>query len=512
MFAAAVLLAVGLAAIQVLPTLEWIGDVARSVDQQWPGRPRHERIAILSRDVFSSPNADNIHIPEGAAYAGMLTLLLAAWSPFERKRRSVAVFWVAAVLVSAAVVYEIQPFYGLFGKLPLIGGVKNNRMLLVVDFGLAILAALGISSASDEDRFRKNALSRWISLIIAAAACLLFLGSIHRPLVPAILVLTGFGFMSVRLLDWIGYRPFFIACSALIAIDLLTAVHHYLPFFPARAVFPATPTFDFVREKTREGGHRVAGLGVAYAYNAEMMYGLSTVSGVDVPLIRSRIFFFDYIRDNENGFYFLPDKIVGLQDRRLDLMDLRYLITEVGRPSEVIESQPDRFVPVFQDRAIRVFENRSAMDRAFFVPASGVEVIADDLAALERLRNPSFDPAKSVILKEASQFTRTGASAAGSRVYDFSQTTNEIRVKVDAVESGILVVSEMNFSGWHAEVDGKPGRVLLADTALIGVALEPGSHSITLTYSPMSFRIGAVISIVSLVLVAIFWSLHGFLQ
>ena len=43
---------------------------------------------------------------------------------------------------------------------------------------------------------------------------------------------------------------------------------------------------------------------------------------------------------------------------------------------------------------------------------------------------------------------------------------------------GVLVVSETDYPGWSATVDGKPAPLLRADYAFRGVALSAGPHRI----------------------------------
>jgi hypothetical protein len=183
-----------------------------------------------------------------------------------------------------------------------------------------------------------------------------------------------------------------------------------------------------------------------------------------------------------------------LKDRRLDLLGIRYFIG-IDKDTRELESEPNRFARVFSEGDIRIFENRSALNRAFFVPAAGIEVIAGREAQLTRVADPAFDPANSVVLPERPRFEDAGELGGPSRVSGFVQTMNEIRFQADVNTPGVLVVSETNFPGWAADIDGNPAEVLLANYNFIGVPVDPGSHNVTVTYRPQSFRVGAGISV-----------------
>src|SRR5262249_26091047 len=56
-------LAMGLASIQILPTLEWLREVGNALDAQWPPLPLHAAFGIVSRDILRSPNSAGVPVP-----------------------------------------------------------------------------------------------------------------------------------------------------------------------------------------------------------------------------------------------------------------------------------------------------------------------------------------------------------------------------------------------------------------------------------------------------------------
>ena len=65
-------------------------------------------------------------------------------------------------------------------------------------------------------------------------------------------------------------------------------------------------------------------------------------------------------------------------------------------------------------------------------------------------------------------------------------------------EPGLLVVTRSWDRGWTASLDGNETRVFRADLAFQGVVVPAGEHVVRLLYAPPSFRIGTVVSGVSL--------------
>lgn len=70
---------------------------------------------------------------------------------------------------------------------------------------------------------------------------------------------------------------------------------------------------------------------------------------------------------------------------------------------------------------------------------------------------------------------------------------------------GYLFLTIPYENGWKAEVDGEEQNILRANYGFCALELPPGTHSITLSYTPPGLVPGAIISILSLLLLAVVW-------
>ncbi len=77
---------------------------------------------------------------------------------------------------------------------------------------------------------------------------------------------------------------------------------------------------------------------------------------------------------------------------------------------------------------------------------------------------------------------------------------NEIEISVNNNLPGWLMVTDIYYPGWEVIVDGKKQEVFPAQYAFRAIDLQPGKHDIIFTYRPASFTIGAIISLLSLLL------------
>jgi uncharacterized membrane protein YfhO len=78
-----------------------------------------------------------------------------------------------------------------------------------------------------------------------------------------------------------------------------------------------------------------------------------------------------------------------------------------------------------------------------------------------------------------------------------SYEPNRIVLQASAAQPGYLVVNDVWYPGWRAEVNGKEAPVLRANFTFRAVPVPTGEHAITFTFDPPSYRWGKRISLVS---------------
>jgi hypothetical protein len=78
-----------------------------------------------------------------------------------------------------------------------------------------------------------------------------------------------------------------------------------------------------------------------------------------------------------------------------------------------------------------------------------------------------------------------------------------IRVETFAPTRQFLVVSERFHDGWTVRIDGRTHRVFRSYGDFMGCVVGPGRHEVEFRYQPRSFAVGARISVLSAVGVAL---------
>lgn len=154
----------------------------------------------------------------------------------------------------------------------------------------------------------------------------------------------------------------------------------------------------------------------------------------------------------------------------------------------------------YRSEDVAIYENHDRLPRAFIVHRA--PVVADDGEALALLDEPSFSPKEEVILTE-------GRALAGEREIDdtvevVSYGASRVVIHTKSAADGYLVLTDVHYPGWQALVDGRGERVYQADYLFRAVFLPKGEHEVEFVYTPFSFKLAAVMSLVSfLILVSI---------
>ncbi len=92
------------------------------------------------------------------------------------------------------------------------------------------------------------------------------------------------------------------------------------------------------------------------------------------------------------------------------------------------------------------------------------------------------------------------------KIEEFSQ--NRIKGSITNAERCMLFFSILYDKGWKVKVDGKEEKLRKINVGFSGVILEKGSHTVELTYMPAYFFTGVIISLVSLLLIFLFFLIY----
>jgi hypothetical protein len=231
--------------------------------------------------------------------------------------------------------------------------------------------------------------------------------------------------------------------------------------------------------------------------NYNMIHHISNIRSLS-PLVLQRHQEMENILSEKSynsniGFSPLIIRHLGL----FSLLNVKYILstTEVqGKGSKL----------VFKDGQIRIYQNMRVLPRAFVV--FGVKEIEDPIETIKELTSKDFSTGEKYVILEKKVFqhnkykTVQDTSSLKKEVKIIKYTPREVSILAQLSRNGYLVLSDTYYPGWKAYVNGVPTKILRANYLMRAVALPKGTHRVEFFYTPLSFKLGLGITLISLFL------------
>jgi hypothetical protein len=187
---------------------------------------------------------------------------------------------------------------------------------------------------------------------------------------------------------------------------------------------------------------------------------------------------------------------------------------------EVNSAPPDSALSMLKYAGVKkilqaeLYENRSDPYTLTQYPVSGSSIVrwfscwqsADDPAdaffpSIVQMANGN-NTADMVIIEDAKTLISPDCrNNSFPEVVDYEVSDDNLSITITNSEPGWLMLSDTCYPGWKAEVDGVSQNVYCADYIYKATYIsQPGNHLVKFEYKPLSFILGTIISIFSLVL------------
>ncbi|HLZ09803.1 MAG TPA: YfhO family protein, partial [Chloroflexota bacterium] len=281
---------------------------------------------------------------------------------------------------------------------------------------------------------------------------------------------------------WLRGQALPLLALAIILVDLVgnNAIINPTPDDPTGG-FNHPPVTDFLdRNLTSQRLDTVTGVEDVWQPDAAALYRYRSLWGLYDPLT-----LVDY-------YWYWKIHVPGRGSRLYDLLGARYVLGH----KDVVLDKPKFQLAFDGDSQINVYENASALPRAFFV---GQAIpVPDHDAALAAIKTVGFDPGRAVVVEDFPPGLSTGTSHDSFIPVSFgADGANSVSIKVDAPTNGFIVLADPYYPGWTATVDGQPAPLLRGDWVFRTVPVPAGSHQVTFAFRPRSVVIGGVISAIA---------------
>jgi hypothetical protein len=371
------------------------------------------------------------------------------------------------------------------------------RAVMLADFALAILAGLGLDALMGPLARRARAalrtLSRsivWIAIGLAAIGLPLTYylivqsahdkGLVHQHTLEMNGIVLGVILLVVSSLILSARRGRWTTLTRIAVVTVFALATDLIVLGSSVDVEKNDPTVgyqhlaivDFLRRDSDP--FRIDSVPAsAWQSDAGAMYAIADIGGIYNPL----------------GLAVYNTYIGGMGSRGSPLynfLNAKYVLAEKGKPPG-----DARFVPVFDgDPQIDVYLNTAAFPRAMLIYKS-ISVNSGE-EAWAAIHQPEFDPSSQVVIEGGPALN---GKPADSKLAIRRLDINNIELDATTLAPAYLVLSEVYYPGWRADVNGHTTQILPANFAFRAVYLEPGSNRVRLSFRPTSWIVGLTISV-----------------
>ena len=426
-----------------------------------------------------------------SGYVGAVALALAALGLLTglRKRRT----WFLIALGTFAALFALGsegPLYPLLENLPMFAeSWKTARIVYLLSFVLAQAAAVGLAALVE---LRTTHRKIWLVVLFSLGAGLWLLAPAWTANVPPgnprTQALTGLRFAALLMLlvaaiSSIARRRWSFAVAGLIGLLLVELI-------AVGALAETEPTERAIEKQYAEaltflradpGWFRVdvdneaRGL---WSPSGLVADGFAVPQGTGNPMELYRY----------NQFYW---KIPHKDSPAYQLLGVKYIIVPK-------DNHPggEGIWPVFKGTDyIDIHLNTNSLNRTWAVFNT---VPVDNLAeAHEVIFAPDFTPRLAAAIEDGPRLSSDG------QVIDLvvqRYSPNHASFEVEVTERALLVLSDLHYDGWRAELDGQPTPLYTTNAIFRGVVVPPGRHRVDMHFFPDSLRLGIGLAVIAVLI------------
>lgn len=188
----------------------------------------------------------------------------------------------------------------------------------------------------------------------------------------------------------------------------------------------------------------------------------------------------------------------------LNLLNVKYLISSF--------SLRDEDFKLIRGGKVKIYENLGALPRAYLV--SKAIMLKDSEDVLRTIQEVNFNPRESVLItrreyeKARNDFIESEESlsvdAFRGKVKILKYSPNQVEIETVGNDSSYLVLTDNYYPGWKVYVNGEERKILRVNYNLRGVIVPKGRNVVQFRFDPLSFKVGMVISIITIVFIIFF--------
>ncbi len=499
-FVKAHLFGVLLAGVQVIPFYEYMVNSSSFYGRTFTENPFNLPFPLASLnfipDLFGNPafheyflKISNYNESNGG-YVGLTMLFLSVLSLVWFYKQRLVQFFTFLAIFSFAIVYKMPFIYQAFTSLPIFNKLANHRMLFLFAFSMVVMGTYFLSELFEGkiSFSKKKLILNWVIF----AFLTIFLSSLsfkvlyssfrnidnHMDFVRNVAIFFGVDLLILLCVFLLLKNSKHLFWGVLVLVFLETGFHglFYQPVIKPNYFFPNNSALYFL--KLNSNLQRVTSVsGSAHIPpNVATYYELSDIKNYDAMLLRNYKKELDAHSTNIENFQSFDNVDRGY----LDLTGVKYIVSksqkELTKKLSLKEADLNLYPSVFSGNDFEIFENKNVFPRAFLVEPSKLQ--ADLLL-------------KQDIISDKKNY---------AEIKEYKP--NKITIETSNSNQSSLILTDSYYPGWKAYVDGVEKNIIETASSFRAVELESGRHEVVFEYQPLSFKIGSLISLVTLILIS----------
>ncbi len=510
----ATLLALTLAAVELLPSFAILDDVVRGAGLSYADA---SRLSIAPRQLltFVLPSQADASKWENTSYVGVVAVALALFG-WTCRRKGASLWYFYGVVVGCLwfalgeyaglhwLLHEYVPGFRLF-RIP-------SRSLLLLGLPVGYLAAAGLGGLCQAP---PTVPRRLLGVVLAAVGFALLA---PYPTVEALWAAGGLCVPLVCQFPWPARRRAVLAWAVALAL-FADQARFALPLVETRPLdraLPPNPVVDRLRapfggqrvfDVNLKRGEKYTSLPITYSSPAD----IESILGFN-PLVPRSTFRYLNTGVGQKPLEWVSAtriKDLPLVSRpHLDVLNVRWIVANqlLAVPGlELRESWNDLLIYHFtMDKTDELtlmpetylYENTAVLPRAALVRRA--RAVASVEEAIEQVG--SLDPRREVLV-DVPEFA--GAYPGTFLPVPVEHLIDELRLAVDAGDGGYLFLAEMWYPGWRAWDNGQPTPIAHANGVFQALRLGSGRHDVVFRYDPPGYALGRNLTLLGIVLLVL---------
>lgn len=487
--------------IQWLPAAKFIFLSARNFDLADWHRPDwfipwQHLAQFIAPDFFGNPATGNYYgiwnYGEFVGYIALFPLLMAVFALLARRDKKT--FFFGATLLGA-IILAVPNFvsylpYNL--KIPFLSTLQPSRIMILVDFSLAVLSGLGLDYIVKPEKEREKRIRRVIIFAVLAVGLLWLAVWLGPGLgVPAkvfntrvagrnlafpsgLLLVSIFGILGLSRFAFkkiILTRVCVILLLGVTLFDLYRFFNKFIPFTDQALFFPQTDTIRFLQENLGNSRFMSADSRILPP-DTSVYYNLQNVDGYDPLYLLSYGYLgAAWVRNRPDIAPVAFNRIITPQKTDsfiTDLLGVKYVLSLADETSPKLKL-------VFREGQTRVYENSQAYPRAYLAEAvsnlsSDQEVIREMFTNQTRLKQTVFTSEKI--------YVKPMPLLAGETAIINQYLPDYVKITTLTQQPRLLVLTDIFYPDWKVFINGKESAIFPIDLALRGIIVPEGETTV----------------------------------